>query len=169
MHAIGTKLHKIYYSQSVLPVVQAKRSMGMHMKIKINIKGISNRENKIMKIEYVYPDREMTLKEFLRETVRITVQKYNKEKESEEVMRCLSGDEILNQSYAGKVSFGIHYGRKKADETEAVNNALQCFEDGMIAVFLDGKRYETLDEMMPLQDGSEATFVRLTFLAGRMY
>lgn len=139
------------------------------MNIKINIKGVSNRENKIMKIVYVYPDREMTLKEFLTETVRITVQKYNKDKESEEVMRCLSGDDILNQSNGGKISFGIHYGRKKAEEEEAVRTALQCFEDGMVAVFLDGKRYEILDEMMPLQEGSEATFVRLTFLAGRMY
>ena len=49
------------------------------------------------------------------------------------------------------------------------SDALLAFEDGLIALFADGKRYEDKEEIMPLHDGSEVTFVRLTFLAGRMW
>ena len=31
---------------------------------------------------------------------------------------------------------------------------LQCFEDGLVAVFLDGERYESLEENIPLREGS---------------
>ncbi len=139
------------------------------MKVNINIKGVSNRENKIVHLEYRYPDADMTLRDFLTETVIITVRDYNKGKASEEVLRSLSAEEISNQATAGKVAFGIHYGRNKADEQKAVDNALQCFQDGMIAVFADGERFEALEDRIPLKENSEVTFVRLTFLAGRMW
>lgn len=139
------------------------------MKVNINIKGVSNRKNKIMHLEYSYPDAEMTLRDFLVETVKITVRDYNRGKASEEVLRSLSAEEISNQSATGKVAFGIHYGREKADEQKAADNALQCFQDGMIAVFVDGERFEVLEARIPLKENSEVTFVRLTFLAGRMW
>ncbi len=142
---------------------------GGKMKIKINIKGISNRKNKIVQIEYHYPDWKMTLQEFLTETVKLTVRAYNNGKASEDILKCLSNEEISDQATAGKVAFGIHYGRKRADEKKAVDNALQCFQDGMIAVFIDGERFEGLGDEIPLREGSEVTFVRLTFLAGRMF
>lgn len=139
------------------------------MRVKIHIKGVSNRKNKILQLEYVYPDTAMTLRDFLRETVKITVRDYNRGKASEEVLRSLSEEEIGDQAVSGKVVFGIHYGRKKADEEKAVENALQCFRDGMIAVFVDQKRCEELEQIVPLRENSEVTFVRLTFLAGRMW
>lgn len=141
---------------------------GVDMKVKINIKGVSNRENKIVHIKYRYPDVAMTLRDFLTETVKLTVREYNKGKASEEILKCLSDDERGNQATAGKVAFGIHYGRKRADEKKAVDNALQCFQDGMIAVFIDKERFEELEDAVPLREDSEVTLVRLTFLAGRM-
>lgn len=139
------------------------------MKVNINIKGVSNRKNKILHLEYFYPDVEMTLKDFLTETVRITVRDYNKGKESDEVLKSLSAIEIANQAVTGKVTFGLHYDKKEADEQEAIANTLQCFQDGMIAVFIDGERYEVLEQTVPVTENSEVTFVRLTFLAGRMW
>lgn len=32
------------------------------MKINITVKGVSNRKNKILHLEYIYPDTEMTLR-----------------------------------------------------------------------------------------------------------
>lgn len=139
------------------------------MKIKVNVKGVSNRKNKIVHLEYVYPDMQMTLRDFLSETVKITVKTYNKEKAADEVLKCLSSADIENQSVTGKVAFGIHYNKKEADEAKAVANALQCFQDGMIAVFVEQERYEELEQVLPLKENSEVTFVRLTFLAGRMW
>ena len=51
----------------------------------------------------------------------------------------------------------------------AVVNALQCFDDGIVALFVDGVRYQKREERLPLKDQSEVTFIRLTFLAGRMW
>lgn len=139
------------------------------MKVKINIKGVSNRKNKVLHLEYIYPDKEMTLRDFLTETVEITVRDYNKGKASEEILKSLSEPEIADQAVTGKVAFGIHYDKKKADEQEAIANALQCFQDGMIAVFIGQERMEELEQAVPLRENSEVTFVRLTFLAGRMW
>lgn len=139
------------------------------MKVRINIKGVSNRQNKILHLLYTYPDTAMTLQEFLTETVKITVREYNSGKGSEEVLRLMSREEIDDQAATGKVVFGADYDDRKADEPQAVENALQCFADGMIAVFIDGRRYEELQEQAALKENSEVTFVRLTFLVGRMY
>ena len=58
---------------------------------------------------------------------------------------------------------------RKADEGKAVANALQCFDDGMVALFADGVRYTERSERIALGEQSEVTFIRLTFLAGRMW
>lgn len=139
------------------------------MKVKIHIKGVSNRKNKILHLEYIYPDREMTLQDFLTETVKISVRDYNNQKAAEEVLKSLSAAEIADRAVTGKVDFGLHYDKKEADEQKAAANALQCFRDGMIAVFIDGERFEEPEQKVPLKENSEATFVRLTFLAGRMW
>ncbi len=139
------------------------------MNIRINIKGVSNRNNKILHLEYSYADKEMTLQDFLAETVKITVRDYNNKKVSDEVLRSLSEVEIIDKAVMGKVAFGLHFDKKKADEKKAVENVLQCFRDGLIAVFADGERYEIPEQVIPLKENSEVTFVRLTFLAGRMW
>ena len=58
---------------------------------------------------------------------------------------------------------------RKADAEKAVANALQCFDDGMVALFVDGVRYQKREDVLPLREQSEVTFIRLTFLAGRMW
>lgn len=156
------------------------------MNVLINVKGISNRQNKIKHVTYEYSEQQMTLREFLTETVRITVRDYNKRLEarvkkkgreddydvsedSMELMKCLSNREIEQQADTGKVAFGMIYNDKKADEQQAVANAIQCFLDGMVAVFVDDVRMEYLDETVNLTESSTVTFIRLTFLAGRMW
>ena len=139
------------------------------MNISINIKGVSNRQNKIVKLVYSYPEYEMTLRDFLSETVKISVKAYNDNMKAGEVLKTLTRENIENQAETGKVPFGIINNENKADEQTAIDNVLQCFKDGMIAVFIDNKRYEELDTKVAINEGSEVTFIRLTFLAGRMW
>ncbi|MCF0111670.1 MAG: hypothetical protein HUJ58_07205 [Erysipelotrichaceae bacterium] len=153
------------------------------MNINIRVKGVSNRENKIQTITYTYPDGEYTVDRFLRETVRINLEEYQKisretipgkdyydrSENSRKVLQVLSFEEIENQATGGKVSFGVVYGDSEVDLKNAQDNAIQCFEDGMVALFADGNRYEEIKEILPLQENSEVIFVRLTFLAGRMW
>ena len=126
------------------------------MQIRINVKGASRKKASIIQQVREYPDTCMTVEEFLAETVR-----QNLEKQLE--------DRIQAGAQAGKVTYGDPMDDRKADAEKAVLNALQCFDDGIVALFADGVRYTRREEQIPLKDQSEVTFVRLTFLAGRMW
>lgn len=139
------------------------------MQIRINVKGASRRKAAVVQQVREYPDGPMTVEEFLAETVRQNVRDYNERKEAGEILRLFSADVLEEKAQSGKVSYGDPMDDRKADEGKAVANALQCFDDGMVALFADGVRYTERSERIALREQSEVTFIRLTFLAGRMW
>lgn len=152
------------------------------MQIRINVKGASRKKAAIVQMTCDYPDRQMTVEEFLAETVRQNVREYNARKDAVEILRLFSNEggqnrplseqfeeHLENSAASGKVAYGDSMDGRKADEEKAVENALQCFDDGMVALFADGVRYTDREEKMALKELSEVTFIRLTFLAGRMW
>lgn len=139
------------------------------MQIRINVKGASRRKAAVVQQIRIYPDRQMSVEEFLSETVRQNVKEYNDRKDAGEILRLFSVERLEEMAESGKVSYGSVIDDRRAEEAEAVRTALQCFEDGMVALFADGARYSELVQVIPLREGSEVTFVRLTFLAGRMW
>ena len=139
------------------------------MQIRINVKGASRRKAAVVQRICEYPDREMTVEEFLALTVRQNVREYNARKDAGEILRLFSSEALEEKAQGGKVAYGSPMDDRKADEEKAVGTALQCFDDGMVALFADGVRYNERKEIIPLRDQSEVTFVRLTFLAGRMW
>ena len=120
------------------------------MQIKINVRSASRKKAAILQRSCEYPDRAMTVEEFIAETVRQNVREYNERKDAVELLRLFSREQ-------------------SGEPIEEQLNAVQCFEDGMVALFADGVRYTKKDEPIPLKDQSEVTFVRLVFLAGRMW
>ncbi len=157
------------------------------MKLQIHIKGAGRRQNRITQIVYDYPLQEMSVEEFLAETVRQTVRAYNERRStdvtgsaellqlfSEEALQDRLEQSIADQAQTGKVTFSAVQERSqqaahRADENKAIENALQAFEDGIVAVFVDGVRYTEKEQRLLLKEDSEATFVKLTFLAGRIW
>lgn len=145
------------------------------MQIRINIKGVSRKKAAIAQMICEYPDKEMTAEEFLTETVRQNVREYNARKDAVEILRLFAnGNEQIEAhleagAASGKVSYKDPTDMRKADEEKAVENALQCFDDGLVALFADGVRYTDRNEKMALKEQSEVTFIRLTFLAGRIW
>jgi len=139
------------------------------MKILISVKGASGKKPRISQISFEYPEGPMRVRDFLEETVRSCVRRFNERKEAGEVLRLFSREALEDMAAGGKVSFGDSLSDKKADGKKAADAALKAFEDGLIALFADGKRYEDLEEILPVREGSQVTFVRLTFLAGRMW
>ncbi len=149
------------------------------MKLRIHIKGAGRRQNRIAEIVYDYPQAEMSVEEFLTETVRQTVRAYNTRRDTEvsdsaEMLKLFSEDMLQAQAETGKVTFSAvqelsQQAVHRADEKKATLNALQAFEDGIVAVFVDGVRYTEGTQRLRLTPESEATFVRLTFLAGRIW
>ena len=154
------------------------------MNIYVNIKKASGKT--IEKKEYALnvEEAEITMGDFLALIVRSEVQKFNEEVMSTKdanpdegyeyldkasVLKVFSKEDIEDQAASGKISFDVKYNRKLQDEEDAINNAIQCFKDGVVAVFIGDTRYEEINDKVTIKEGTEVTFVRLTFLAGRMW
>ena len=124
------------------------------MKVKMNVKSTSD---SIVQDVYEYEDKIMTFREFLEETVKITVHRYQTSKDWNERFKIFG---MAGAQRADKI--------KNIDIDEAAENVIDGVKDGIVAVFVDGEQWEEdkLEDELPLKDGSEITFVKLTFLAG---
>lgn len=139
------------------------------MKVKILVKKLGKNRAETAPIFYDYPEEIHTVKELLRETVRLNLREYEKGKKEDAILQVLSRQDQETLAKSGKITFGIHYNTKKPDFGQAVDNAWQCFEDGIAALFVDGERLEQLDDAVCLKEDSELVFIRMTLLAGRMW
>lgn len=139
------------------------------MEIKVNIKKIGKKQHPVQETVYEIPGHPKTVRELIEAVTAACVRQYNQRMVESDLLRCLTKDEIDDRAAAGKVGFGVNYGEKKADSAQALENALQSFEDGIYRIFLDDRALETLDEKIQLTEDSSLTFVRLTMLAGRMW
>lgn len=139
------------------------------MKIKINLKSLGKRKASVQPVVYEISGCPATVRELILFVVQAGVEEYNRRMEHSELLSCLTREEIEEKAQAGKVGFGVNYGEKKAVLTAAQENAIQCFEDGIYRIFLDGESLEKLEEPVWATEDSVFTFVRLTMLAGRMW
>ena len=69
-------------------------------------------------------------------------------------------------SRVGKIGFGIPFGSREADLTEALETACQGFADGLYRVFIGDREIEDLDAPLHLQEGDSVTIIRLVMLTG---
>lgn len=124
------------------------------MKVKMNVKSTSD---SIVQDVYEYEDKIMTFREFLEETVKITVHRYQTSKDWNERFKIFG---MAGAQRADKI--------KNIDIDEAAENVIDGVKDGIVAVFIDGEQWEEdkLEDELPLKDGREITFVKLTFLTG---
>ncbi len=139
------------------------------MKIYVQVKAAGKRRPALERVPYEIPEGICTLRDFLREIVDLEVECYNQKGTDVQVLPFLTKEEVEERAESGKVAFGRIYSEKKADSVKAVENAVQCFEDGVVRVFQNEEERETLDTPMQIQEGDIFTFIRLTFLAGRLW
>lgn len=139
------------------------------MELNVNVKSVSGKKNRIITIPVTYSRDEMTVRELIEETVQFCVSNYNKRKENGEFLRALLPHEIEDKAAQGKISFGMIYGEKDADLKKAKDDAARAFSDGVVAIFADEKRLESLDEELKLNEIQSLTFIKLVMLAGRMW
>ena len=139
------------------------------MELNVNVKSVSGKKNRITSILVSYSRDEMTVRELIEETVQFCVSDYNKRKENGELLRALLPQEIDDKAAQGKISFGMVYGEKDADLKKATNDAVEAFADGVVAIFADERRLESLDEQLKLTEIQSLTFIKLAMLAGRMW
>lgn len=139
------------------------------MKINVNLKSVGKQRGAVKVVTYEIPGYPGTVRELICAVAHAGAEEYNQRMEASELLHCLTSEEINDHVQAGKISFGVNYGGKKADIAKAQENAVQCFEDGIYRIFLDGEPLEALDEEIRITEESVFTFVRLTMLAGRMW
>ena len=139
------------------------------MELNVNVKSVSGKKNRITTIPVTYSRDEMTVRELIEETVQFCVSDYNERKENGELLRALLPQEIDDKAAQGKISFGMVYGEKDADLKKATNDAVEAFSDGVVAIFADERRLESLDEQLKLTEIQSLTFIKLAMLAGRMW
>ena len=139
------------------------------MQIYINMKAAGSRKPALVKTPYEIPDSVSTVKELLKSLVEIEVERYNQRNADDTFIKYLTEAQIEEQAETGKVGFGKVYSEKKPNLEKSVENALQCYQDGLVRVFRNGQELKQLEETVHFEPGDEITLIRLTFLAGRMW
>ncbi|MCL2055353.1 MAG: hypothetical protein FWG90_13110 [Oscillospiraceae bacterium] len=139
------------------------------MNIYINLKSAGKRRPILEKTPYCLPDESYNLRRLIEAVVMQEVERYNSRGLEEMLLPFLPPEEIEQQCVAGKVGFGRIYSDKKANPSKAVATALSGFEDGLFRVIVNDAEATDLNADLNIKDGSVITFIRLTFLAGRLF
>lgn len=140
------------------------------MIVKVNLKQLGERRQKIAPVDFDYPKAPATMRELITETVTLCVSAYNERvRQGDTAAKPLSEEEISDKAKIGKIAFGINYGGKEQELSSAIENALQSFEDGIYRVFLNDSELESLDAPLSLSENDTLTFIRLTMLSGRLW
>lgn len=139
------------------------------MTVKVNVKQLGAKKNKIAEIPFILENPPSTVRELITEAVHTCVSEYNARLKNGDKGKSLSDVEISDMSEAGKIAFGINYGGKYADETVALNNALQSYEDGLYRIFAGENELGSLNDSVSLSENDSLTFIRLTMLTGRIW
>jgi hypothetical protein len=121
-------------------------------------------EKKVITIDD--PGHTPALRDLLLAVVKQQVAGYNNKPYEKNLLPFLSGEQQENQLTTGKVGFGSIYNENKANLLQAQNTALQAFEDGLFAVFVNEVEIKKLTDIFSLDSDTVIIFVRLTFLAG---
>ena len=122
----------------------------------------------IQPVPVVLDEKPRTVRDLLVGLTKLGVRQYNARKDEGQILAYLTREEIEAQAERGKVSFGLRGGADAAEDS-AVANTLQCFEDGIYRIFMDGQPLEALEDTVEITEENVFTFVRLTMLAGRMW
>lgn len=140
------------------------------MNVKVNLKQIGQRKQKIAPVDFHYEKEPKTVRELISFTVEICVNAYNERvRAGQGNEKPLNRQQITDMAEVGKIAFGINYGEKEEDLKKAEENALQSFEDGLYRIFVGECELEGLDTPICLNEGDSLTFIKLTMLAGRMW
>ena len=138
------------------------------MQIFVRVKSPGKRKDALASIPREIPPVG-SLRELIAVLVRQEVESFNSRGAEVQLTAWLTPEQLDAEAESGKVSFGRLWSERKADPQKAVENALQCFTDGLVRVFMGDTELTEPDAPLSVPEGAEFTFIRLTFLAGRMW
>lgn len=138
------------------------------MKITVKVKKAGSKK---VLVNTVYESEQdiRSLRELLCFLVKEEVEKYNARDSENPCLMYLTEKEIEETAQSGKVGFGYTYSGKNANLGKAIENALQCYKDGLVRVFRNDGEMLELDDELTISDNDVFTIIRMVFLAGRMW
>ena len=139
------------------------------MQVYVIIKALGKRRDVLPPRPYELPEGIASLRQLLTAFVAAEVARFNGKDTEAPLPSCLTAEELEAQSETGKVGFGRLWSDRKADRAKAAETAVRAFQDGLVRVLMDEAELTELDAPLEVRDGAVFTFVRLTFLAGRMW
>ena len=139
------------------------------MNIYIKLKSVGKRRPVLENAPYDLPDDINSLRQLIVTVVRQETEGYNSRGLENMLVAFLTEAEISEQCTVGKVGFGRLYSDKKANPEKAVETALQGFEDGLFRVVLNNIEITDIDAPLIISENDVLTFIRLTFLTGRLW
>lgn len=141
--------------------------MVINMIISVNVKKIGKKIASVEPTPFEIEGIPTTAEELVTACVRSCVAAYNSRIDDREP-RWISDEHFAAMAAAGKMAFGLPFSDKKADANEAVQTALQAFDDGLFRAFVGETELESRKQAIKIGENSEVTFIRLTMLAGRI-
>lgn len=139
------------------------------MEILVRIKALGKRRDILAPTAYTLPNGIASLRQLLHALVLLEVERYNRKETGAQLIPYLSPGALDAQAATGKVGFGRIYSDKKAEPKRMVDNALQCWKDGLVRVFMEEEELTELDAPLVIPHRAVFTFLRLTFLSGSMW
>lgn len=146
------------------------------MKIYLQQKSPGSTRQPITACPIELSDRPTTAGTLISSIVRTIVLAYNEsiddnqtDPDADRHANPMTDSQINDLAETGRIAFGFVYNNRKEDPQKAIENALQCHEDGIFKIFLNGNPLGSNESRIEVTDGDTLTIVRLTLLSGRMW
>lgn len=137
------------------------------MEIRVNIKQLGAKRDKIKAVPFVLGKKPLTVRELIAEAVKTCTAAFRKR--AADADKPLTAEQLSQMEEIGKLAFGFHYNDAEIDDTKAIDDALLAYTDGLVRIFIGTEQLGEPDDPITLHEQDEVTFLRLTFLAGRMW
>ena len=148
--------------------IEMKHREVMRVNIFISAKQIKKRGGAVAACPCELASVPDTLRQLIAMLVRDGVNAYNRRLRARS-QQVLSQDDIDDMSRIGKIGFGIPFGTREANPENALETAIQGFEDGLYRVFIGEREISSLDEALALREGDTITMIRLVMLTGGFF
>lgn len=140
------------------------------MKIFVTMKSLAKRKSYLENVEFQLTKQPGTIKDLISDLVSINVRSFNERQGDTTLVQFLTKEEISQSGATGKVGFGTAiYNEQKTDEQQAIQTAIQAFEDGLFKIFINDVEQGVDSHSITLNDEDQLVFIKLTMLVGRMW
>ncbi|MBQ6041075.1 MAG: hypothetical protein IJL32_09920 [Oscillospiraceae bacterium] len=137
------------------------------MEILVNMKQLGAKRDKIKAVPFVLAGEPKTVRELIVSAVQTCTEAFRQRGAAGE--QPLTEEQMRQMEEIGKIAFGVHWGNEEIDPEQAKADALQAYEDGLVRIFIGEEQLGAPDNSIRLHEHDTVTFLRLTFLAGRMW